>query len=458
VDARRQLLKEWASYIGRAAGQGALTGKPLPIELIEVIAGPRAGALEIYAGLQAGEILQALSKNDKANLRQFVPWNFVGEPACYMAGRFVRLEAGWPDHLARTMIRLSELGKNPKRGGWIAGQNERGQTVPPRLSDATPHFLVSGATGSGKSVALRNAVLQLSQDPLNRLVLADGKYGESLNQVAHLRGVVGPVASCGPSIRAALGWACQEMRRRYEQLAGSQPPKQEYQNGRVIVVFDEFQELIADPVIVALLRKLAAQGRGAHVHLLAATQHPTVAAFGDASTRRSLVGKLALRVEDPDASRVAVGGSLPRADYLLGAGDAYAVKPGAVHRIQGAFVDQRDFDKAEAGKWEFETWPEYRAEDVGRDLPQQRHKGRSFSSGEIGASLISAMEGDGRPALVNRLENENLGRPGSGRAEALLRLGRKTHAWLEGRGVELCYTEEGEWDGDDEDFDEAEDW
>jgi hypothetical protein len=430
VDTRKRLLYEWANYIGQAAGQGALTGKPLPIQRVEVIAGPRAGALEIYAGLQAGALLRALSRDDKAALRQFVPWRFAGEPVCYMAGRFVRLEAGWPDHLAKTMIRLSDLGANPRRGGWIAGQNERGQTVAPRLSDVTPHFLVSGATGSGKSVALRNAVLQLSRDPSNRLVLIDGKFGESLNQVAHMPGVVGPVAIDGPGVRAALGWACQEMRQRYEQGAESWASAQGCQNGRIVVVFDEIQEFAADPVIVDLMRRIAAKGRAAQIHLLAATQHPTVDAFGAASTRRNLTGKLALRVSDPDASRVAVGGRLPRADYLLGAGDAYAVKPGAVHRIQGAYVDQRDFDEAEAGEWVFGTWPDYRPEAIGRDLPQDEVNW-SYDGAELAVSIVSASEGEGRPAMVKRLEGAGLDRPGAERAIRLLKLGREAHDWLE---------------------------
>ncbi|KPK84264.1 MAG: hypothetical protein AMJ81_06115 [Phycisphaerae bacterium SM23_33] len=427
---RDRLLQEWSRYILRAAYQGALTGRPCPIRRVEGIAGPRAGALEMQAGLEAGRLLKALNRDDAAVLRQFIPWPFAGEPMAYMAGRFVRVEAGWPDRLAETLIRLGDLGSRPRGNGrWIAGKNECGATIIAGLNDRTPHYLVSGATGSGKSVALRAAVLQLSHDPTNHFVLIDGKYGESLRQIGHLQGIVGPVAVEGPDVQAALGWACVEMRRRYEAGVNG--------HGRVVVVFDEIQEFVGDPVVTGLMAKLAGQGRAAGVHLIAATQHPTVAAFGDASTRRNLTGKLALRVSDPDASRVAVGGRLPRADHLLGAGDCYTVAPGAIYRVQMAYVDGQEIDAAPAGQRNFDEWPTYQAEEVGQDLPDRNI--RALQPEELGASLIAAMEGEGRPALKARIEEAGLARPGSDWARRLLDLGRETLACLERWDVGLCY-------------------
>jgi len=431
MGSRDKLLNEWAGYISKTAGSGALTGKPVAISRIETVAGPRAGALGLLAGLDAGKLLRALAKNDAAALRQFIPWEFKGEPVVYMAGRYVRVEAGWPDKLSESLIRLGDLGSRPKGGGrWTIGKNEYGRTVVPGLNDKTPHFLISGATGSGKSVALQSALLQLCQDPDNLILLADGKYGESLGRVAHLPNVVGPVAVDGPGARAALGWACQEMRRRYQN--GNK-------RGKLVIVVDEFQEWADDKVFVGLVRKIASQGRAAGVHLLMSTQHPTVSAFGDPSVRRNLTGKIALRVDDADASRVAVGSNQPRADYLLGAGDCYAVAPGACHRIQAAFVDDREIGKAGSGQHLFEEWPEYEAESVGRDLPRSGRQRRSLTHSEIGASLVAAMEGEGRPAFKDRLEAEGLGRPGSDRARTLMTLGRNVKGWLESHDVTLCY-------------------
>jgi len=229
-----------------------------------------------------------------------------------MSGRYVRCEAGWPDGLAEKVIHLADLGQHPRNGGrWIAGKSETGATVVPGLTDKIPHFLVAGETGSGKSVALRSAVLQLSADPDNSIVLVDGKMGESLRA----------------------------------------------------------------EVIVGLLRKLAAQGRAAHVHCLLATQHPTVDAFGDSSIRRNLVGKVALRVA------------------------------------------------------------EYEPENVGQDLPTA---GWSYSGAELAVSIVSAAEGEGRPTLVRRLQSHGLGRPGAERGIRLLKLGREAYDWLQQHGYAVC--------------------
>jgi len=426
VTSRTNLLTNWARYIADAARQGALTGRPCPVSRIETIAGPRAGAIEIYAGLESGRLLRALSKNNAATLRQFIPWRFAGEPQAFMLGRFVRCEAGWPSELAEKTVRLNDLGEHPRNGGrWVAGKSETGATVIPGLSDRTPHYLVSGATGSGKSVALRSAVLQLSTDPDNQIVLIDGKMREGLGAVARLPGVVGPVATDGPQVRGALGWACAQMLQRYR--SGNR-------DGRLIVVVDEFQELVADTVVVDLLRKLAAQGRAARVHCLLATQHPTVAAFGDSTIRRNLIGKLALRVSDPDASRVAVGGAMPRADHLLGAGDCYTVGPGTCYRVQGVYIDSREIDAAQHGHYRFPRWPEYEPASIGQDLPTA---GWQYTGNELAISLVSAFEDDGRPRLIQRLEAHGLKRPGSQRAARLLRLGRDTRTWLQENGYSL---------------------
>jgi hypothetical protein len=431
------LLSRWASYLGNAAQRGALTGDRCELARIETIAGPRAGALEILAGLDAGDLLRALRKNDAAILRQFVPWRFPGDPQIFMSGRYLRVEAAWPEHLAETVIRLEDLSPHPKAGGrWVAGKNETGATVIAGLSDTTPHYLVAGTTGSGKSVALRSAVLQLARDGDNEIVLVDGKMGESLKAVEHVPGVVGPCAVQGMQIRGALGWTAQQMRQRYANG----------HSGRLICVVDEFQELVADDVVVDLLRRLVAQGRAADVHCLLATQHPTVKAFGDASIRRNLVGKLALRVGDPDASRVAVGGRTPRADHLLGAGDSYTIGPGACHRVQLAYVDRRTVARAGAGRWRLGRWPELIPEDVGRELPGSdvEEVGWSYDGEELAHSIIAASQGEGRPSMVDRLAGSGLGRPGAERAIRLLRLGREAHNAINKQGYAVCLSASGQ--------------
>ena len=128
------------------------------------------------------------------------------------------------------------------------------------------------------------------------------------------------------------------MVRRYEQG--------ETDAARLCVVIDEVQELIGEASIAEMVRRIAAQGRAAHVSIILATQHPTTKALGDdASIKRNIPGRIALRVVDYKASEVAIGQASPRADWLLGAGDAYAVVPGQVQRVQIAYYERREIDR-----------------------------------------------------------------------------------------------------------------
>jgi hypothetical protein len=246
---------------------------------------------------------------------------------------------------------------------------------------------------------------------------------------------MGPCAVEIDQARAALAWAVKAMKDKYRSGNG-------HGHKRLILVVDEFQQLVQDSAIVNMLSTIAAQGRGAGVHLLAATQHPTVEAFGTPATRRNLTGKLALRVTDPDASRVAVGGNTPRADHLLGAGDSYVVGPGKCHRVQQAYTDQADIDQAlEQGNgrtgWEFEQWPGYDPVDLGMGLglPDDgdgyaRHAGNTsepWSVAEVATALIAALEGEGRDAMAGRAEGMFDTHIGSTRGRRLVKFGREIH-------------------------------
>ncbi len=431
LDPRHTLLQQWAGAIDQAARLGALSGdKPIVIREIGTIAGPRAGALEFDAGLDSGRLLRALAADDMALTRQFVPWPFVGQPAVYMQGRYVRLEAGWEDSLAQKSISVRQMNARPHGSGrWLCGMNERGRAVILHLSDLAPHFLIAGTTGSGKSVCLRSIVTQLSQRG-DRLVLIDGKFGEGLRGLDHLPGIVGPLAADVDTARAALAWILAEIVKRYT--------NGEQETTRLVVVVDEVQELISDSAIVEMIRRIAAQGRAAQTSIILATQHPTAKAFGDdASIKRNVTGRIALRTVDYKASEVAIGQATPRADWLLGAGDAYAVVPGQVQRVQIAYMERREIERLLTAQPTLTTWPEYVAE----SLPNT--SAVPFSGAELAVSLINAYQGHGRPALVKALEVSGLSKPGNVRAERLLKLGREQLEALHSDGWDLCLPDDG---------------
>ncbi len=430
IDPRHTLLQQWAGAIDQAARLGALSGeKPIVIREIGTIAGPRAGALEFDAGLDSGRLLRALAADDMALTRQFVPWPFVGQPAVYMQGRYVRLEAGWEDALAQKSISVRQMNARPHGSGrWLCGMNERGRAVILHLSDLAPHFLIAGTTGSGKSVCLSSIVTQLSQRG-NRLVLIDGKFGEGLRGLDHLSGVVGPLAADIDTARSALAWILAEIVKRYTQ--------DDVDTARLVVVVDEVQELISDSAIVEMIRRIAAQGRAAQTSIILATQHPTAKAFGDdASIKRNVTGRIALRTVDYKASEVAIGQATPRADWLLGSGDAYAVVPGQVQRVQIAYMERREIERLLTATPVLSEWPTFEAE----SLPSNS---AVWPKGdEVGAALLSAQRGEGRAKFQRAAREAGLKVSDNNRAVKLLGLARDALHWLDEHGAGVCLSED----------------
>jgi hypothetical protein len=181
-----------------------------------------------------------------------------------------------------------------------------------------------------------------------------------------------------------------------------------------------------------------AQGRGACVHVLTGTQHPTVDTFADPTIKRNLVGRVALRTEDYKASEVVVGGPVPRADRLLGAGDAYAIVPGAVHRVQLAYIPPADLEQMNTDQPEMNAWPEFDPEAAGTLPDREDGVGWQYTGAELGMAVVQAHLGSGRPTLVRALENAGLGKPGAERAIRLQKLGREAYAWLVENEWRLC--------------------
>jgi len=437
---KERLLDDWARRVATAATQEML-GKRINVTYIETVAGPRAGALHILAGMDADRLLSTLSRQNNALLRQMVPWDFVGDPAAYMYGRYVRLEAGWDDSNANTDIPLSSISQMSHKpiadGKWIAGLDEGGRIIIPSLNRSqTPHWLFCGTTGSGKTVALWSAIQQLGADPKNRLVLIDGKKGASFRhenrQMFHLRQQVGPVATTAEEWRGALVWTVREMDQRYANGY----------DGRLIIVIDEVQEVIIDPVAAEAWRRLIVMGRDGGVHGMGATQYPVVDALGGPTVVRDMDGRFVLRVTDPTAARVALGqesATLP-AHKLLGRGDAITKTPEHAYRIQTAYVTDRDLSRVSGGEFELDKWPEATAEDLGMEVKRRGRNSPWPKADEMGAALVAAKEGKGRDLFheMIRGEDPNKSVPGGGRSTRLQNLGGEVHMWLKEHDYRLA--------------------
>jgi len=116
MQTREELLQQFAGIVDRNARSGVL-GVPVRAIHLRGIAGPRAGALELWAAEHTGALLRVLTRDDAALLRQMIPWDFGrNRPNAFMSGRYLRLDAPWPDALATMLVPLAGVGAWYARG------------------------------------------------------------------------------------------------------------------------------------------------------------------------------------------------------------------------------------------------------------------------------------------------------------------------------------------------------
>jgi S-DNA-T family DNA segregation ATPase FtsK/SpoIIIE len=218
-------------------------------------------------------------------------------------------------------------------------------------SSDTPHLLIAGQTGSGKSVALEAILKGLctrkGPDSLH-LVLVDGK-GTELGDLEGDPHVLGEIGWMPEDAIEKLELAVNEMSRRYE-LFRQEKCKSIGQfnekfgtDGRIpwwLVVLDEYADLTADPddrkTIEGLLKRVAQKGRAAGIHLIVATQKPSAEVISTV-IRSNLPAQLALRVKSASDSRIILDES--GAETLAGKGDGFLKTAKGMTRVQSAMVD-----------------------------------------------------------------------------------------------------------------------
>jgi len=255
-------------------------------------------------------------------------------PACRVtrqAGQVV-LEFPRPD---APLVRLQALtrGRHPvPRETALLGLDEDGQVLGLRLSSPdVAHVLVAGTTGSGKTALLRVLVLSLARhNPAAALqvVLVDPQ-GRGLGALAPLPHVRELVTEPAASATVLVGLV--------EELEARARRRVAYP--RLVVVIDELADVVATAGgAQEALARLVGRGRGVGLHVVAATQKPTVAAVGSlvqANFPTRIVGRVASAAD----ARVAAGRGGIGAESLLGRGDFLLVSGGAVVRFQGAYED-----------------------------------------------------------------------------------------------------------------------
>ncbi|HUV49992.1 MAG TPA: DNA translocase FtsK 4TM domain-containing protein [Anaerolineae bacterium] len=238
----------------------------------------------------------------------------------------------------------------------------------PVVSDlhSMPHLLIAGATGTGKSVGLNAMICSIlyKANPEDvKFIMIDPKRIElsSYDGIPHL---IIPVVTDVKKATNALFWAVHEMEKRYEMLSEKKARninqynrKVEKESGKaegdslkkmpyIIIIIDELADLmmVASRDVEVALTRLAQMARAAGIHLLLATQRPSVDVL-TGIIKANFPTRLSFQVSSKTDSRTIIDAN--GAENLLGNGDMLFVPPGAagIQRIHGAFISEGEIVK-----------------------------------------------------------------------------------------------------------------
>lgn len=252
----------------------------------------------------------------------------------------------------KNVLSSDQMRSNKSKTAVGLGFDVSGDTVMADIAKM-PHLLIAGTTGSGKSV-LMNAIiatLLFRASPQEvKLILADPKRVElqEYNDIPHL---LTPVIVEPDKILSALRWAMQEMDRRYKlfregkvrNIAGFNELSGFQALPYIVIIVDELHNLMqfAPVEVEDAVVRLAAMARATGIHLVIATQRPSVDVI-TGLIKANIPARIAFNVSSNIDSRVILDS--PGAEKLLGRGDMLYVPPDASkpQRIQGVFVSDNE--------------------------------------------------------------------------------------------------------------------
>jgi S-DNA-T family DNA segregation ATPase FtsK/SpoIIIE len=219
-----------------------------------------------------------------------------------------------------------------------------------------PHLLIAGATGSGKSVGLNSMICSIlintTPDEV-KFIMIDPKMLE-LSVYDGIPHLIAPVVTHPKKAAAALHWAVEEMERRYRLLAehgvrgidGYNQAHPEQRLPYVVVVIDELADLmlVARRDVEDSLTRLAQMARAAGIHLLVATQRPSVDVL-TGIIKANFPARISFQVSSRTDSRTILDSI--GAERLLGKGDMLFLPPGTskLLRIHGAYVSEAEIKR-----------------------------------------------------------------------------------------------------------------
>lgn len=258
----------------------------------------------------------------------------------------------------REMIESDKF-KNAKSKLTVALGKDIGGSVVVGDIAKMPHVLIAGATGSGKSVCINTIIMSIlykASPEEVKLIMVDPKVVELgvYNGIPHL---LVPVVTEAKKAAGALNWAVAEMMRRYELFKDTGVRKLESYNElmesrgepkvpQLVIIIDELADLmmVAAKEVEDYICRLAQLARAAGIHLIIATQRPSVDVI-TGLIKANIPSRIAFAVSSQVDSRTILdkGG----AEKLLGMGDMLYSPMGAreTTRVQGAFVSDAEIER-----------------------------------------------------------------------------------------------------------------
>ena len=219
---------------------------------------------------------------------------------------------------------------------------------------AMPHLLIAGTTGSGKSVCINTIIVSLlyKLDPkLCKLILIDPKMLE-LSAYEGIPHLLSPVITDAKKATSALGWTVKEMNNRYKLMSkvgvrniDGYNSKHDLKMPYIVVVVDEMSDLmlVAGKEIENYIQKLSQMARAAGIHIIMATQRPSVDVI-TGTIKANFPTRISFQVSSKIDSRTIMGEQ--GAEQLLGKGDMlFMSSANRIVRIHGPFVSEREIEK-----------------------------------------------------------------------------------------------------------------
>ncbi|WP_145102307.1 DNA translocase FtsK [Sporomusa sp. KB1] len=289
--------------------------------------------------------------------------NLADDLSLKLASSGVRIEAPIPGKAAigievpnkelsgvalREVLETDEFHRASSSLTVALGKDIAGQPIVTDLGKM-PHLLVAGATGSGKSVCINTLITSIlfkARPDEVKLVLIDPKMVElsNYNGIPHL---LTPVVTDSKKAASALNWAVQEMERRYEVFATTGVRditryNELHNDGRlplILIIIDELADLmmVAPVDVEDAICRLAQKARAAGLHLVLATQRPSVDVI-TGTIKANVPSRISFAVSSQVDSRTIL--DMAGAEKLLGKGDMlfYPVGASKPIRVQGAFI------------------------------------------------------------------------------------------------------------------------